>query len=141
MSPKKSKKKNPGRPFLSNKFEPLIHLNDNAVKNDQANTKKIKIPPIVIKNQKYNDILKFVSSLNIVKYHIQFISIGIKVIVQCLDDFDNLQKYLSDKNINYFTYSMPHKLPFKTVLSGLPTLNTNDIKSELMELLPKNIVC
>lgn len=71
-------------------------------------------------------------------------SIGIKVTVSNIKDYDVLNNYVIENKATYktFTYNMRHKTPIKIVLLDLPILNTDEIKHEINRLVStKQLVC
>lgn len=129
-----------------NRFAPLMqNKNQNSIQNTSSvfthRKQKIVIPPIVVTNKSFTQIKDLMQHLKINIYNIQFMSVGIKIILHDMDVYDAILSYLSsDNTFKYYTFNVPHKQPYKVVLYGLPKTDINDI-NELKNILPKHLVC
>lgn len=123
--------------FLSNRFNGLPIDEPPA-----PQAAKVKIPPIVIKHIKFANLLTLLSSLQITEFQTKFMSEGIKVLLSDLDTYDKLNNHLESQSIQFYTFSVKNKLPVKIVLSQLPKLDVNEIKTEInSQVQPLQLNC
>lgn len=121
---------------LHNRFAPLS--NNGTSSNVQQNIqilkeKKVSIPPIIAKDLQFSDINVLLNKLNIKKYSIKIMSIGIKIQVNSMTEFDELNKQLISNKNKFFTYDSVKNSTAKFVLSGLPTLSLDEVKGAFLE--------
>lgn len=129
--------------YKSNTMQPSIKLRthnryadltDNESEIDPAiiaPITKTKIPPIVTINMKYTNIKTLMSTINITEYSLKYISMGIKIFCNSLEDHKKTIEYLKTTNTEFFTHDIPSAKTTKFVLSGLPEMPIDDIKNEL----------
>lgn len=143
--------------FLANRFETLRQedISDPTAENTPGSpketgktslpvSKKLKVPPIIIKDIKYAQLQDILKSLGITVHNKQFMSIGIKVMLNSMEAYDTLYAFLTANKDKYksFSFEAIHKTPIRIVLSGLPIMNTDEIKTEINHYTqPKKIVC
>lgn len=99
-----------------------------STSNQASLVKKTKIPPIIVTQKDFKS--NVISDLNLPDITFKFISLGLKISFGNMDSYDKCIEFLSKKNIEFFTHRVKNNI-FKVVLSGLPQLNTDDIKVEL----------
>lgn len=120
----------------SNKFE-CLQIDDemnNAYNNSVTATPaktKIRVPPIVISNLQMNDLKQIMKKESIDKYNVKFQSVGIKVFLNDLDDYNKLTNVLKSNNIAFFTFDRTDTKPLKMICSGLPKFELDYIKEEI----------
>lgn len=125
---------------IKNKFNVLNNDVDTSSMDTSQSTptqqtvegKKPYIPPVVIQGMKFNDLIVVLKEYNITNYKIKLISVGIKVTLPDIESNIKLKKNLSDKKIEYFTFSNRETNPFKVILTGLPVFTTEELKAELI---------
>lgn len=129
---------------LSNRFQPLanmefeddsININRGSTKKDS--TSKPKIPPIVVTQKLFNP--NEIQSLELSDISFKFISLGVKISFGIKESYDKCIDHLKKNNVEFFTHRLKNNI-FKVILSGLPQLNTDDIKNELNSKYNLNIV-
>lgn len=91
-------------------------------------------PPIIITDQEFQLTKEVMSTLSISEYTSKNISIGQKVVLSNAKDHKTLLEYLKNCNRDCFTHRSNEEKLFKVVLSGLPKLNTDDLRNELLVL-------
>ncbi|KAG4071983.1 hypothetical protein HA402_016223 [Bradysia odoriphaga] len=118
----------------------LIDFLDSG-KPKQSATKTPRPQPLIItdKNCKIDTILP---EIGIVNFNCKMMSIGTKVFVNDDNDFNKISSHLKANNIDHFTYAAKDKKICKVVLSGLPVLPIELLKSDLAQLniQPEQIV-
>lgn len=109
---------------------------------DQVNNtvKKVKIPPIVTINMTHIEINAVMSRAGIIAemFHMKYMSIGIKIMLNSIENFQKAKKCLEDEKKHFFTHDIASDKCTKFVLSGLPDLDLTYVKNELHEA---NITC
>lgn len=110
-------------------------LTDNESEIDMGspnvNVKRIKTPPIVITDMAFNDIKKIMNDASIVNYHVKYISMGIKILTETIDDYRVIINLLKSKQVQYYTHDVQAEKLTKFVLSGLPNLPVEEVKAGL----------
>lgn len=102
-------------PFV-NRFKPLQmeHIQEEQTSklqtlNQATNTRKEKVPPIIIEGGSTKDHLKFTSFIkNVVKqeFNIQYTREIIKVFTKTLEDYNLLKSHLQKHKIRFYTYTL-----------------------------------
>lgn len=113
---------------------------------NQNRIPKVHIPPIVFKDIKFAQLKGLLNNLNISEYITQFMSIGIKITVNDIDNYYKLNNFVTHKDnkdvYNTYTHNVQHKTPVKIVLSGMPLIDTEELKQEIDQLIAtKNLKC
>lgn len=122
--------------FLSNRFDGLPveehhHANQPNSSEQPNKARKIKIPPIVVRELKYIGVKQILTKLNIANYSTKFMSTGIQIFVSDVESYDKLIAELTETNAKFYTYTLPSKIPIKVVLSGLPMFDTKEVKDAI----------
>lgn len=101
---------------------------------------KIKIPTVeqitIKKTEYYNDIINDIE-VNILKKPTRKILKGdtIKVFPDTIDDYRTIQKYLEDKDLEFFAMRTKNERPKKVLLRGIPPETpVETVKNELAKL-------
>lgn len=96
------------------------------------NNTKIKLPtPITITDQ-CNKVDEHLLPLN-VPYRKKIVSVGIKLFVDNADDKSAIEKKLIEKKVCFYTHAEMKQRILKATLSGLPDVNIDEIKSDIIE--------
>lgn len=142
-------KSNGNKNFLqqSNMFEPLsndvpapdsAHQATNPLnsaktgpQNDTHDTDKKHIPPIVIFNvEKVTDVINHIHTavhdIDKSKLRIKLTQFGTKVFLDTTEHFKVVRNYLREKNINFYTHTLPEEKTIKFVVYGVPSDTTKD---------------
>lgn len=129
---------------VSNKFQSLADTDmdfDNSpgpsTSNQTPAVKKAKIPPIVVTQGDFDSTV--INELNLSDITFKFISLGLKLSFDSKDSYDKCIDFLNQNNIEFFTHRLKNNI-FKVILSGLPQVNSDDIKSELNTKYNINVV-
>lgn len=83
----------------------------NIVNNVPIRARKIKIPAIVIQGQKYATIKTLLSNLKITEFLTQFSTVGVKVLLNRIDDYNTLKMTLDKVKYKFFTFAVQYRLP------------------------------
>lgn len=97
----------------------------------QPTPMKVKTPPIVVFNANYADINKLLNGLNVQNYNLKYISMGIKILCSSLDDYNASIKGLKEAKVEFYSHDIPSQQLMKFVLSGLPELTVDEVKTGL----------
>lgn len=97
-----------------------------------------KPPPIVITG-KLETLESAFKTLCSSKFFIKNISIGTKVFLTTFDDYEKCINELKSNNIEFFTYNRRDVKLFKSILCGLPEMETKDISDELKSKYNLNV--
>lgn len=100
-----------------------------------ANTvaKTFPPPPLVILGQKITELKSNLLALNINDYSIKLTSDGARVFTRNADDYKKVKVSLIEAKTSFFTHRLREEQTSKFVIYGLPKVDTNDIKTELIE--------
>lgn len=120
------------QPFLSNKFSALGGKNIDEIPKDKKNN-KIIVPPIIFNYSQIVQINEILTSFNIKEFNFKNMSIGIKLQLNNLEDYKKIKDEFLVKKLKFFTYDEVKKDIRKIVLSGLPSLSPDDVKTALMD--------
>ena len=85
--------------------------------------------PITITAVNYTEVKNIMRDLKLERYNIQLMSIGVKVKLHNLEDYEKVCSHLTNKKFKFFTHDKQNTLKF--VLAGLRKMNINDIKAEI----------
>lgn len=135
--------------FLSNRFDALATDEPStstaiSVPTQQVRPIKLKIPPIVIQNQKFANVVKILTSLKIKDYTTNLMSIGIKVTLNDIQSYDQVLSFLdvNKEKYRYYTFDVQHRTPVKIVLYKLPLLDIDTVKEEINAIgTPLKLIC
>lgn len=119
----------------SNKFGSLpsdVNTSKQTVNADE--NKKKYVPPIIIQGLNINQMIELLKTNKITEYRIKLLSIGIKVTLFDTAVSHSLMNILKTSAIEFFTFSDRNLNPLKVILSGLPSLKIDEIKSELISV-------
>lgn len=121
-----------------NMFDVLSeHSDDNAENAEQppAKSKKIRLPPIFCYGQSIRDIIHMLESNKIAQdlYQLRLQPGVVRIMTSKREHFDAVVATLKKHNIHYYTHATADNIPMKIVLSGLPLVELNDLKAELLE--------
>lgn len=127
----------------SNRFAPLAQTNKkNATSNKQSVSAPSKplIPPIVIMDMNIDDIHQIMQNNKIEKnkYFVKFMSIGTKIMLLDIQDFQTVKLFLTTSGKPFFTHDVAEDKTQKFVISGLHDMDLSEIKQQLSEV---NINC
>lgn len=100
-------------------------VDNNASRKTKA-IKAIKIPPIICVDAKYADMVNIMRNAKIENFSMKYISMGIKVFCNTLDDFETVRLTLKNKQVQYFTHDIVASKSQKFVLSGLPNFQADE---------------
>ncbi|XP_058817151.1 uncharacterized protein LOC131680456 [Topomyia yanbarensis] len=92
----------------------------------------VKLPPLIVKSISLEQLQKVLHAKGI-SAQFKFTRIGIKVMLQTMDEFVKAKTYLNQHKAQFFTHDMTSEKPFKVVVRGLPVMQPEDIKAELEE--------
>lgn len=119
----------------SNEFELLnenVNVNKRNSKPFSTQTNK-KIPPITVVSA-----TSFTTTMQIlndpatnVKYTLKYCSIGTKILLNGIDDYNKLKSLLKSANVEFFSHDLRTEKFDKFVLSGISKMDTNDIADSL----------
>lgn len=121
------------QPFLSNKFSALSGKNSDVISNDKKIKNKIIVPPIIFNYLHRVQINEILTKANIKEFHFKNMSIGIKLQLSNLDDYKKIKEEILEKKCKFFTYDEVKKDIRKIVLSGLPSLSPDEVKTALID--------
>lgn len=125
----------------NNYWTPLqaLHDDDNAESTDtqvqSTNTKKKEyISPIKVLSHNCEQFHKMFKNSGVTKYYIQKISIGIKIICETKETFNDIITILKEHNCQFYTHESKHNKPFKFVMFGLDGKSEDEVKQALVSL-------
>lgn len=98
-----------------------------------AIVKKVRCPPIYVKNKSVIDVNYIITSLGINKddYLLRVSRETVQITLKKQDHFSSLVSYLKDNSILFFTHRAQEDVPVKYVLSGLPAFDIAEVTDEL----------
>lgn len=96
--------------------------------------KKVKIPPIVFPNLDRGTIEAALKSEEISDYNLKLMSSGKKLVLSDIENFNRFREYLISKKVLFYTHQRADTKPTKIVLSGLHSMEVDDLKSHLIKL-------
>lgn len=102
-------------------------------------SRKQRIPPIIIPNAKRSDVIPQLVSLKIEDYRLKLASVGINVFLNSADDYKSYRKLLNDTKIQYFSHDLPEEKFTRVVLKGLDNIDPEDVAKELEALEVKPV--
>nr|CAD7427247.1 unnamed protein product [Timema monikensis] len=114
----------------------IIEVPNKSVRDDNSNTQKQKIPPIVVSGTtNYSKISKTMKTNMTGTFKIFYIKDGLKIQTSTLEDFKALQTFFKQTGQQYHTFTLPRDKPLKIVIKGLPpNMPTDEIKEELLTM-------
>lgn len=116
-----------------NKFNSLSsEVNTSILDSSGSEEKKQYIPPIVIQGIEYNKLITVFKSIDIIDFKLKLLSVGIKTTFSKLLSFTKTKDFLEKENIEYYTFSNKNTNPVKIILTGLPDINIEDLKNEIV---------
>lgn len=98
-----------------------------AANNIINNAPKAKIPPIVVGNQFYEQLINLLNKYKVTQYTLKLTSIGIRINLSEIDAYKTLLTALKSPTdgLNFYTHDLFDK-PLKFVLKGLPVQQNFD---------------
>lgn len=108
-------------------------LDETDVPVPNISAKRQYIPPIVIQGSNYNIINSLLSTNNINDFKIKLISLGVKLTLINLESYNKVKIILQNSKIEHFSFSSRIQNPLKVVLTGLPEMKSDDLKTELIK--------
>lgn len=120
---------------INNRFDPLqteVNTSTQNLITTAENKKKAYIPPIVIQGMQLTKFNEFIGSHKIKDYKIKLISVGIKLTLKDIFEYNNITAALKKLELEFFSYSNYDTIPLKILLTGLPTVEINDLKDEII---------
>lgn len=124
----------------SNRFSALSSENATQSDKTQQQNKKTSVSPIVVTEHE-SDIQAIIKELGL-NCNLKLNSVGRKIFPATIADKDKIIKKLKEKKIDFFSHPETNAKAFKVILSGLPEIDTKDIKESLAEhqITPSKIV-
>lgn len=98
--------------------------------NKTDNSKKSKKPSPIIVTENLNDIDKVIKTLKI-NYRKKIIGVGVKIFTDTAVDKKAIEDSLRTSKTGYYTHPEATNKIFKAVISGLPDIDTEEIKRNL----------
>lgn len=121
---------------ISNRFgilQPEVDTNiRETVISNVENKKKAYIPPIVIQGMQLTKLNELLNSHKIKDYKIKLISVGIKLTLKDILEYNNITAALKKLELEFFSYSNYDTNPLKILLTGLPLMNLDELKDEII---------
>lgn len=115
----------------SNRFAALQHgMEMDEQQAASATTKKPTFSPIVVTDHT-SDIQAILKELKLENCNLKINSVGRKIFPNSAEEKEIIAKKLKEKNIFYFTHPDQSAKVYKVILSGLPQINTDEIKASL----------
>lgn len=119
-----------------NTFNKYADLTDNESEINSNTTtpvinRKVKIPPIVAINMEQNEIKKIMDDLKIINFNLKYISLGIKILCDSLDEYSKVISTLKIMKKEFYSHDIPSQQTSKFVLYGLPELSIDEVKDGL----------
>lgn len=121
----------------SNRYAVLDNTNTASAPNTSAtNThskqKQHKLPPIVTIDLNHTQIKSLMNTAEVNKFYIKYMSIGTKIMFDCIEDYTKAKNILQANKFNFFTHDIPSDKSIKFVLSGLHDLSEQEVKEGLI---------
>ncbi|XP_055923397.1 uncharacterized protein LOC129953890 [Eupeodes corollae] len=95
---------------------------------------KIKVPPIKLLQKSCDYVHQMMKSIKVTDYCIKIISIGIKIMCESIDSYKMVIEKLKFENCQYFSHDLKSEKAFKVILYGLSSVDTAELKSELIRI-------
>lgn len=116
-----------------NTYNRYANLTDNEdeIVVAQPTPPKVKTPPIVVINVNYANIKELMNAINVQNYNLKYISMGIKILCNTLDDYNVCIRGLKNAKVEFYSHDVPSQQLMKFVLSGLPELTVDEVKTGL----------
>lgn len=113
----------------------LLSNNQYAVLPEEGVEKKGKIPPFYTKG--FPD--AFLKDMNTLisrglKATFRYCTDGYKIVVPSEKDYRAVEDYLRIKEVEYFTHDFQSMKPLKVVIRGLPDMDVEELKNELVNM-------
>ena len=131
-------------PNVNTKNQFSVLMEDQTKINETPTTNRAMryCPPITIKHVNNSKVREILSKVNIPanKCRIKLTSMGIRV--QCLDSNHHklLRNFLTNENIEFFSYQLPEERTSNFTLSGLYAMDIAELKTELINLGLKTLI-
>lgn len=121
---------------ISNKYSLLAGKKDDEkqsqnASDDKRESKKQRIPPIIIQEAQRCDVVKQLKFLKIKSYRLKMTSTGINVFLESVDEFKKFRRLLSECKTPFFTHDLPEDKITRVVLKGLDYMDPQDVAKEL----------
>lgn len=101
-------------------------------KNATSTTKSIKPPPVIITDSAAREsIMDNFNKAGFKNFLMKNLSIGTKLLFSNQEDYEKCINQLKQENVEFFTHNNKLNKIFKTVLHGLPDMDTSVIMNEL----------
>lgn len=114
-----------------NRFTGLQQQNNSA---QATPPKQLYCPPIIIRGKSFKDVNDILKQNGIVsKFKLKLTSFGLRIQATDEEAHKKLLKTLAEANVEHFSYQLRSEIPLRFILSGLPTMDVNEIKNELVE--------
>lgn len=114
-----------------NRYADLSDIDEAVV--ETPTPTKIKVPPVVVINANYSSITTLMKSMNMQNYSLKYISMGIKILTNTLNDYNAVIRGLKEAKIEFYSHDVPSQQHMKFVVSGLPELTVDEVKFGLQE--------
>lgn len=93
--------------------------------------KSRKIPPIIVPDTTIENVFTILNKLSITDFRLQKISIGIKIILDNVDNFNTLKNFLKTNGTSFYTFDLPDQKTTKIVIYGLSFISLELISEDL----------
>lgn len=133
---------------ISNKYGLLADkMNDKKIdakqpdKPGKSDTKRQRIPPIVLPNIERRVVTNQLKFLKVTNYRLKMTSIGINIFLDNADDYKKYRQLLNEAETKYFSHDLPEEKHTRVVLKGLDYVDPKDVAKELeaLDLKPVDI--
>ena len=127
-----------------NRFSGINNLNQSTSASAvaDANIKTKYCPPITIRGQSYQTIRNILTTNDSFKnsYKLKFTTFGLRV--QCKTPLlhKSFLEILQTNKYEYFSYQIQNDRPLTFVLAGLPSMDSDEIKNELIHIGILNVI-
>lgn len=117
---------------LTNNSKNHIHDNVNNADASRNKIEKIQIPPItVVGATNFSSAIKIVSEIAKEDFFIKYMSIGVKIHVVKLEQYNAIKAKLVSSNIEFYSHDVNPEKFDHFIVSGLNKVSTTDLNEEL----------
>lgn len=121
----------PSKALSTNNRYAILTDSEDEIVVAQPTLSKVKIPPIVVINANNTNIKELMNAISVQNYNLKYISMGIKILCSNLDDYNASIRGLKNAKIEFYSHDVPSQQFMKFVLSGLPDLSVDEVKTGL----------
>lgn len=119
-------------PSTSGTAKIMTKSGEMLMKKSSVEPKTPRIPPITISGKSREDIFKLMTELKVKNFTIRNCTHVIQLFCGTINDFDNVKKFLGQKDVNYFSHDAPNIKSYCVVLKGLHLVEADELKEELI---------